>query len=425
MDPTEGVDGYTAEGYNNGFVTRVYPDGSYAWTVTFGQGDTNGTAAASGMGVAPDGGILLTGPFAGSVDFDPGPGEDIHSSPWSLDAFLTRLNGDGSYAWTLTFGGDHTDYGYAVGTDAEGNIFLTGTFLRTVDFDPGPGFDWHTAQYNWLGDQFVTSLGPDGSYHWTHTLGVLYTGGPQLAVTPGGDVLLVGMFHETVDLDPTEGIDEHTANDDPDVTNGADIFVTLLHGDGSYGWSRTMGGVEQDRGYDVAVDPYGNIVFNGYFRDTVDFDPGDSVDRHTSVAQNDCFVTKLRSDGSYVWTASAGSVHRDYSEYVAVDPDGDILAAGGFGHLTDFDPTCAVDEHEAPVPFSYTLFVTKLLCAERDGDYDGDGVIDLGDFSHLPPCLTGPGPTTCLTGCDVFDLDADADIDLTDFAGFQNALTSP
>ncbi len=53
---------------------------------------------------------------------------------------------------------------------------------------------------------------------------------------------------------------------------------------------------------------------------------------------------------------------------------------------------------------------------------DAAGVIDLADFSPLPPCLTGPGPTTCLTGCDVFDLDADHDVDLTDLAGFQRAF---
>ena len=246
-----------------------------------------------------------------------------------------------------------------------------------------------------------------------------------LADLPGGDVFLVGMFEDTVDLDPTEGVDEHTANDDPDFEFRTDIFVTLLHGDGSYGWSRTMGGPDHDRGYDVAVDPYGNVILNGSFRQTVDFDPGEGVDPHTSLGQSDCFVTKLGSDGSYVWTVSTGSGYRDVSEYLAVDGDGHVLASGGFRGPTDFDPTCAVDEHDVPVPFGFTLFVTKLLCSERDGDYDGDGVIDLADFANLPPCLTGPGPTTCLTGCDVFDLDADDDIDLTDFAGFQNALTAP
>ncbi|MBN1510784.1 MAG: hypothetical protein JXB13_02115, partial [Phycisphaerae bacterium] len=57
------------------------------------------------------------------------------------------------------------------------------------------------------------------------------------------------------------------------------------------------------------------------------------------------------------------------------------------------------------------------------GDHDGDGDVDLEDFTRMPDCLTGPdlGPAT--VGCEAFDFDVDTDVDLSDFAAFQEAMS--
>ena len=58
----------------------------------------------------------------------------------------------------------------------------------------------------------------------------------------------------------------------------------------------------------------------------------------------------------------------------------------------------------------------------HDGDYDGDGDVDLDDFLFLPVCLTGPAQGPVATGCAPLDLDADDDVDLLDVARFHTAL---
>ena len=54
-------------------------------------------------------------------------------------------------------------------------------------------------------------------------------------------------------------------------------------------------------------------------------------------------------------------------------------------------------------------------------DFDGNGLVNLDDMGNLHGCLSGPqgglGP-----GCLCVDLDADDDVDLADFAAFQEAL---
>ena len=57
---------------------------------------------------------------------------------------------------------------------------------------------------------------------------------------------------------------------------------------------------------------------------------------------------------------------------------------------------------------------------ELPGDYDGNSIVDLADYAHFPECMTGPdaGPATP-EECEVFYFNADDDVDLGDFAGFQ------
>ena len=57
------------------------------------------------------------------------------------------------------------------------------------------------------------------------------------------------------------------------------------------------------------------------------------------------------------------------------------------------------------------------------GDFDWDGNVDLDDFVHFSGCMTGPENGPAGTGCEVFYFDADNDVDLGDFSGFQAVFT--
>ena len=61
----------------------------------------------------------------------------------------------------------------------------------------------------------------------------------------------------------------------------------------------------------------------------------------------------------------------------------------------------------------------------RNGDVDFDGDSDLADYSAMPACMTGPGDFDRLCDCRFLDMGHDRDVDLADFALFQNSLTPP
>ncbi len=70
----------------------------------------------------------ITGTYGKTVDFNPGTGADIRSSFGNQDAFVTRYNADGSYAWTQTFGAE-SDYDTANAIAVSGTtVYVTGSF---------------------------------------------------------------------------------------------------------------------------------------------------------------------------------------------------------------------------------------------------------------------------------------------------------
>ncbi|MBN2353694.1 MAG: SBBP repeat-containing protein [Spirochaetales bacterium] len=265
------------------FLTKLNANETYGWTKTFGGPAANSNSGADAA-VDAAGNVYLTGSFEGTVDFNPDSGTDNKASTGSRDAFLTRINANGTYAWTKTFGGTSYDSGTGVATDAAGNIYVTGTFPGTADFDPGPGTDNRSSAGGY--DIFLTRINADGSYAWTMIFGGAGDDYSQkVACDADGNVHLAGGFRETVDFDPGPGIDDK-------ISASYNGFLTRINADGTYGWTKTFVGTN-NYVRAAAFDADHNIYVTGTFSGTVDFDPGPGTDNKTSLGGSDAFLVRL------------------------------------------------------------------------------------------------------------------------------------
>ncbi|RPI86649.1 MAG: hypothetical protein EHM40_23555, partial [Chloroflexi bacterium] len=102
------------------------------------------------------GNLYITGDFSGTVDFDPGPGISNLTSAGFGDIFISKLDGDGNFIWATNLGGISSDLADGIALDNSGNLYLSGFFSDTVDFDPGAGTSTLTSGGS--GDPFILKL---------------------------------------------------------------------------------------------------------------------------------------------------------------------------------------------------------------------------------------------------------------------------
>ena len=132
---------------------------------------SGGAGRAIGYATAEDrnGDIYTTGKFSYSAEFNPGAGtHDLMTAVGSTDAFISRHDRAGNLVWAKQLGGScAVVVGSAVAVDSVGNLYTSGYFSGTVDFDPGPGAFSLTS----LGDAYVLKLDAAGDFVWAVRLG--------------------------------------------------------------------------------------------------------------------------------------------------------------------------------------------------------------------------------------------------------------
>ena len=126
--------------------------------------------------------------------------------------FVWKLDSAGNYQWVKAqSGGSAYVSGQSVAVDVLGNVYSTGYFRGTADFDPGEGTATMTAGAgNCCGSVFLSKLDSSGNYVWAKEFGTLTTkeDGRQVALDGSGNVHLSGYTwtNAEVDYDPGDGV---------------------------------------------------------------------------------------------------------------------------------------------------------------------------------------------------------------------------
>ena len=297
FNPGSGAFPLTSAGSQDIFISKLNSDGSFVWAKRIGA-----AAADVGLGISlfSTGNVYITGWFQGTnIDFDPGAAVfPLTSSNGSYDIFVSKLDSNGNFVWAKAMGGISEDIGQAVSVDTLGNVYTTGWFNDTADFDPGAGTALLTSTGS--ADIFVSKLDNGGNYVWARAMGGPSSAdvGYDIGIDPSGNVYTTGSFQGTdVDFDPGTGTFPLTS------AGNEDIFISKLNSSGSFVWAKAMGGPSTDYGYDIAVSPTGAVHTTGYFRGTADFDPGPGTFNLVSAGFEDIFISKLAGPDPVIDTA--------------------------------------------------------------------------------------------------------------------------
>ncbi|MBK7311024.1 MAG: hypothetical protein KBG47_08670 [Bacteroidia bacterium] len=323
------------------FLTTVLLDGQtpgFQWANSIGStggGDDVGKCIKTDV----SGNTFVCGSFIGTVDFDPSPAIfNLSSYYGSQDFFIAKYGPTGNLIWAKGFGGLGIEDCPALAVDAAGNVYVAGSFVYTVDFDPSTNVSNLVQQYGT--NLFLAKYDPSGNFVWAKgiigntTLNAFAEG---LNVDMNGDILLTGSFSGTLDFDPSASTVNLIS------TGNLEIFIAKYTSAGNYVWAHRFGSTFADYAHSVSSDGAGNVYIAGQFKGTVDFDPSASTNTLVTGSSSDIFIAKYDLNGNYVWAKNMSSSSAGEDIYcIFSDASGNLYIAGDYGGTTDFDPSAGV-----------------------------------------------------------------------------------
>ncbi len=241
----------TALGPGDVFFLKLGSAGAYQWSERFG-GPSPSTLG--GLTLDSAGNPILTGRFAGTVDFGGGGATAVGST----DIYVAKYSSTGAYLWADTVGGPGLDESDAVVADSASNVLVTGTFSGSVNFGGG------ALTASGSSDIFVAKFASTGAYSWASKFGGSSTeGGAGIAVDGSDNVVVTGYF-SSPSIDFGLGLLTNAGQDD--------VFGLSLSTTGVPRWADRFGGGSSDEGLAIAVDPStSDPIIVGGFTGTASF----------------------------------------------------------------------------------------------------------------------------------------------------------
>lgn len=332
FDPNGGITNLTSIGGNDAFISKLDGNGNFIWAKSMGGASND---AVKSVAIDASGNVIATGTYSGTADFDPNAGVSNLTSAGGGDIFVLKLDAIGNFLWAKSMGGSSNDFPGCMNIDFSGNIYTTGHFEATVDFDPSASVFNLTS--SGAEDIFISKLDANGNFIWAKSIGSTSTDiSYGICIDVAGKIYTTGYYSGTVDFDPNAGITNLTS------VGGDDVFVLKLDSNGDLIWAKSMGGSGLEYGKTLVLDNISSIYISGLYNGTADFDPNSGTNNIVPNGIFDVFISKLDTSGNFVWVKSFGGTDMEYATAIVLDKHHSIYTAGKFAGKVDFDPNSGV-----------------------------------------------------------------------------------
>lgn len=257
------------------------------------------------------------------------------------------------FQWALSLGGIENEDINDMAVDEAGNLYVCGSYR--VEMELGPSVVLSSAGIN---DGFIAKYDSNGELIWAKSIGGNGNDAcNSLDIDDAGNVILAGIFANTVDLNTDSGIQNFSSN------GSTDVFVIKLTSSGGFISAISFGGTGGDSVLQLKVDNNNDWILSGPFFNTVDFNPGAGVNNITSNqgAFADRYILKLNSSGIFQWVKNMNSRLVSMNDLV-IDDTNSIYFGGSFTNTVDFNPDAGIANLTAQSLSSVTSdgFILKL-----------------------------------------------------------------
>ncbi|MFN0187509.1 MAG: T9SS type A sorting domain-containing protein [Bacteroidia bacterium] len=137
FDPGAGNVFMSSQGFYDSFVLKLDSSGNFSWVKRI-----NSTSNVNSRFIKTDmlNQIYITGSYTGTIDLNPDTTITQNvSNAGSDDIFVLKMDENGSFVWGITMGGLNFDQATSMEVSDSLNVYLSGLFNSTMDFDPSLG----------------------------------------------------------------------------------------------------------------------------------------------------------------------------------------------------------------------------------------------------------------------------------------------
>ena len=398
LDPTlTGVSTFTSPGIfdNDAYVQKLDANGKFIWVRQLHNLGSNSINPQS-IAVDGTGDVYTTGIFQSSVDFNSGGARHVLSSAGWNDAYLSEFDSRGNYVWATSFGSTSDDGGEGILVDGSNNIYLTGYFWGTVDFDPDPTTTQFRTGY---GTSFLLKLTQasiggqvfnDQNGNGLHDVAEQGLGGVVALLYQTDDVLVASAVTDSQGRYKFVGVASNTnyyvkfrtpvgftgfspqfVGGNPSLWSSAtsagvtgvipvipqtnDVEnVGLLGTSPSFGFALAPSATGSSRPNAVATDALGDVYYAGALTGTSNFDQGAGT--YNLTGSGGAFIAKYSPAGALLWAEQIPVGSSQGITGLRVDGLGNVFALGMFSGDVDFDPSPAFQTVNADAALSPFIF---------------------------------------------------------------------
>ncbi|MFA5747782.1 MAG: T9SS type A sorting domain-containing protein [Candidatus Absconditabacterales bacterium] len=304
-------------------------------------GDIGNDAGYSINVVDKSGDIYVTGIFSGTVNFNPTNDSVILISKGCNDIFLSKYSSSGKLIWAKSFGGPGDDKGLNLTIDDSSNVYLTGYFSDTINFNSANDLNQITLTSKGGKDILISKYSQTGKLIYAKSFGGHCDDwGIGVTIDHTNNVYLTGSFNDIVDFNPNPKLKSDSDKVNLISTGNNDIFLVKYSQTEKLIYAKNIGGIGPDWGHNITIDATNNLYLTGVFSNTInlnsDFDS--SKINLTSNGSYDIFLIKYSQTGKLIYAKNFGGVGDDKGLSLVTDDSLNIYLTGYFSNEVNFNP---------------------------------------------------------------------------------------
>ncbi len=230
--------------------------------------------------------------------------------------YLAKLDSSGNPIWAICPTGNNMSEANDLSVDGDGSVYLTGAYRGTMTF----GSVTLGGIGGW-GRTFTIKFNSNGNALWGQTSSANHENeGFGIDVNSNNEVYITGVFDSSVVF---------SGNQLNGTFLGSNIFVVKYSSVGNLIWAKGITSGINTKATGITCDDFGNICITGSYRNSITFD--NITLTGSSNGAGAVYIVKFDSNGNVLWAKSSGGFPTSaFGESISNDASGNFYVAGYF-----------------------------------------------------------------------------------------------